>query len=66
VKLKIILFLKTKIKNNFNVWSYAIKIWEKNIFHCLITVCYYILPWFGSQSPSCNRVGTGSIPGQSM
>jgi hypothetical protein len=28
VKMKIILFLKTKIKSNFNIWSYAIKIWE--------------------------------------
>ena len=44
MKLKIILFLKTKIKSNFNVWSYAIKILEENILHYLITVCYYIFP----------------------
>jgi len=44
MKRQIILFLKTKIKNNINIRSHAIKIWEKNIFQCLITVYYYILP----------------------
>ena len=45
MKMKIILFWKTKIKINFNIWSYyAIKIWEGNIFHFLITLYYYILP----------------------